>query len=135
MKTICEMNKNGFLLIRNGVMERIVGKTERPDVVLDEDEDHYYLNGVGVGRENVTKHNPVLFWNCNGIKSGDNNKVEMIVEAADRECAEMICMLDTRLDNLDGLREVEKIMDAQNKDSISATITRTADNCIDIIYN
>jgi hypothetical protein len=26
-------------------------------------------------------------------------------------------------------------MDAKNKDSISATITRTADNCVDIIYH
>jgi hypothetical protein len=33
------------------------------------------------------------------------------------------------------IKEVEKIMDAKNKDSISATITRTADNCVDIIYH
>jgi hypothetical protein len=33
------------------------------------------------------------------------------------------------------IKEVEKIMEAKNKDSISATITRTADNCIDIIYH
>ena len=33
------------------------------------------------------------------------------------------------------IKEVEKIMDAKNQDSISATITRTADNCVDIIYH
>ncbi len=33
------------------------------------------------------------------------------------------------------IKEVEKFMDAKNKDSISATITRTADNCVDIIYH
>jgi hypothetical protein len=32
------------------------------------------------------------------------------------------------------IKEVEKIMDAKNQDSISATITRTADNCVDIVY-
>jgi hypothetical protein len=33
------------------------------------------------------------------------------------------------------IKEVEKFMDAKNKDSISATITRTDDNCVDIIYH
>lgn len=32
------------------------------------------------------------------------------------------------------IKEVEKIMNAKNKDSISATITRTADNCVAISY-
>lgn len=33
------------------------------------------------------------------------------------------------------IKEVEKFMDTKNKDSISATITRMADNCVDIIYH
>lgn len=33
------------------------------------------------------------------------------------------------------IKEVEKYMDAKNIDSISATITRTADNCVDIVYH
>jgi hypothetical protein len=33
------------------------------------------------------------------------------------------------------IREVEKFMDAKNQNSISATITRTADNCVDIVYH
>lgn len=32
------------------------------------------------------------------------------------------------------IKEVEKIMEAKNKDSVSATITRTADNCVAICY-
>ncbi|WP_395786230.1 hypothetical protein [Aquirufa sp.] len=32
------------------------------------------------------------------------------------------------------IKEVEKIMDAKNKDFISATITRRADNCVDFVY-
>lgn len=33
------------------------------------------------------------------------------------------------------ISEVEKYMDAKNQDSISATITRSADNCVDIKYH
>jgi hypothetical protein len=47
MEKICNDNSNGLIVIRNGVKERLVKKTDRPDVVYDEDIDHFYLNGVG----------------------------------------------------------------------------------------
>lgn len=32
------------------------------------------------------------------------------------------------------IKELEKLMNSKSQDSISATITRTADNCVDIVY-
>ena len=67
MKEICKENNTGFIRIKDGVMERLIPKTDRPDVIHDEDIDHFYLNGVGkVVKETVIIKNKVIFWNCNG---------------------------------------------------------------------
>ena len=47
MKEICRENNTGFIRIKEGVMERLIPKSDRPDVIHDEDIDHFYLNGVG----------------------------------------------------------------------------------------
>ena len=67
MKGICEKHNNGMVVIRNGIMERMCAKSEKPDVILDEDLDHFYLNGVGQNKgEDGVLINKVAFWNCNG---------------------------------------------------------------------
>ncbi len=67
IKEVCNKQGNGLVVIRRGVMERVGKKTEKTDVILDEDLDHYYLNGVGVAeRDRVMVRNKKAFWNCNG---------------------------------------------------------------------
>ena len=47
MTRICKQKQNGMVVIRNGVMERIIPKSDHPDVIYEEDTNHFYLNGVG----------------------------------------------------------------------------------------
>ena len=67
MVEICNKNDTGFIRIKDGVKQRLVQKTNRPDVIHDEDTDHFYLNGVGE-KENkgMEIRNNIIFWNCNG---------------------------------------------------------------------
>ena len=111
MLGICRENNTGFVRIREGVMERLIPKSDRPDVIHDEDIDHFYLNGVGKKRaEEVTVRNSVVFWNCNGWRGdGTIDKADLLGGIARDENAEMICVTDIRLDNLDGMRMVKGI--------------------------
>ena len=47
MTRICKQKQNGLVVIRNGVMQRIIPKSDHPDVIYEEDTNHFYLNGVG----------------------------------------------------------------------------------------
>ena len=111
MLEICRENKTGFVRIKDGVMERVIPKTDRPDVIHDEDIDHFYLNGVGKKRmEEVMVRNSVVFWNCNGWRGdGTIDKADLLGGIARDEKAEMICVTDIRLDNLEGMRGVKGI--------------------------
>ncbi len=107
---MCGVHGNGMSVIKKGVMERMVKKTEKADVILDEDLDHFYLNGVDI-QENgkrVSK-NAVAFWNCNGW-GGElhTGKERTLAEMAATEGVDMICLTDTRLDNFIGLHVVAK---------------------------
>ena len=106
MKEICIENNTGFIRVKNGVMERLIPKTNRPDVIHDEDIDHFYLNGVGIRKEEekITKNN-IIFWNCNGW-NGDVtiDKASLLGEVAKDEEAELICVTDVRLDEFGGLK-------------------------------
>ena len=92
-------------------MERICAGTDKPDVILDEDLDHFYLNGVKVAaNDNGLEQNRVAFWNCNGWGGEMNGgKERILAEMAAHEGVDMICVTDTRLDNYMGLRVVGKI--------------------------
>ena len=94
MKEICKENNTGFIRIKDGVMERLILKTDRPDVIHDEDIDHFYLNGVGkVVKEPVVIKNKVIFWNCNGWKGdGTIDKAALLGGIARNEEAEMMCI-------------------------------------------
>ena len=87
-------------------MERLIPKTDRPDVIHDEDIDHFYLNGVGKEvKETVIIKNKGIFWNCNGWKGdGTIDKAALLGSIARDEEAEMMCITDVRLDNLEGMR-------------------------------
>ena len=101
MKTITDV-----VYDEEGVMERMVPKTTRPDVVYDEDTDHFYLNGVGkVDKKDITQKNNIIFWNCNGWR-GDRtiDKATLLGGIAKDEDAEMMCITDVRLDNWEGLK-------------------------------
>jgi hypothetical protein len=105
MTKICRQKQNGLVVIRNGVMERIVPKAEYPDVIYEEDSNHFYLNGVGNPPSEDTTAIKVSFWNCNGWRGGDiMDKARFLAEMAKMEEVEMICLLDTRLDNLGSFR-------------------------------
>ena len=106
MIQICNENNNGYIRIKEGVMERMVPKTTRPDVVYDEDTDHFYLNGVGkVEKKDITQKNNIIFWNCNGWKGdGTIDKATLLGGIAKDEDAEMMCITDVRLDNWEGLK-------------------------------
>ena len=72
-------------------------------MVYDEDIDHFYLNGIGERVEEMITRLNVLFWNSNGWKHGENvDKQRMICETAAREDIELIFLVDTRLDNMEG---------------------------------
>ena len=106
MVEICKENDTGFIRIKNGVMQRLVQKTNRPDVIHDEDTDHFYLNGVGK-KENkgMEIRNNIIFWNCNSWRGdGTIDKATLLGAIARDEEADMMCITDVRLDNLDGLK-------------------------------
>ena len=111
MQEICKENMTGFVRIRDGVMERLLPKSSRPDVIHDEDIDHFYLNGVGKKRiDEVVIKNSVIFWNCNGWRGdGTIDKADLLGAIAKDEGAEMMCITDVRLDNLDGMRGIKGI--------------------------
>ena len=75
-------------------------------MIHDEDIDHFYLNGVGKKeKEVIVQKNAIIFWNCNGWKGdGTIDKAALIGGIAKDEEAEMICVTDVRLDNIDGER-------------------------------
>jgi hypothetical protein len=104
MKKICQGNHTGMVIIKDGVMERVLPKTKYPDVILDEDEDHFYLNGVGPKKEVKEEYNKIAFWNCNGWRGEHTDRGLLLGEMLNREGVEMICLSDTRLDELDGMR-------------------------------
>ncbi len=114
MRMLCKDQKNGMVVIRNGVMERVCVKTNKPDVILDEDLDHFYLNGVGSEvRESGVEVNRVAFWNCNGWRGELHvGKERTFGEMAANEDVEMICVLDTRLDGFLGLHVVGQTCEA-----------------------
>ena len=110
IKDLCEANGNGMVVIKKGVMERTAKKTEKADVILDEDLDHFYLNGVNIqDNGKVICKNSVAFWNCNGW-GGElhTGKERTLAEMAANEAVDMICLTDTRLDNYIGLHVVAK---------------------------
>lgn len=74
-------------------------------------------------------HNSILI----GIAETQNDELKKDADSEpvpDGKCH--ICGLMTAYSCIS---EVEKYMDAKNQDTISATITRTADNCVDIKYH
>ena len=117
MMQICNENNNGYIRIKEGVMERMVPKTTRPDVVYDEDTDHFYLNGVGkVDKKDITQKNNIIFWNCNGWRGdGTIDKATLLGGIAKDEDAEMMCITDVRLDNWEGLKGKDKYMQDTGK--------------------
>jgi hypothetical protein len=57
-----------------------------------------------------------IFWNTNGWKSGETiDKLAMIVEAARKEDAELICLTDTRLDGIEELRYLSNAISSLRK--------------------
>ena len=109
MRGLCKKHNNGMVVIRNGIMERMCGKSDKPDVILDEDMDHFYLNGAGpIDKGDGTRMNKIAFWNCNGWRGELHvSKERTLGEMAANEDVEMICVTDTRLDNFSGLHVVE----------------------------
>ena len=111
MQEICKENNTGFIRIKDGVMERLLPKSTRPDVIHDEDMDHFFLNGIGKKKtEEVIVKNSVIFWNCNSWRGdGTIDKADLLGAIARDEGAEMMCITDVRLDNLDGMRGIKGI--------------------------
>lgn len=73
-------------------------------------------------------HNSILI----GIVEKKLSRIE--TDAEPEPVPDVTCHLCGLSSAANCIKEVEKIMEAQNKDSISATITRTADNCVAISY-
>lgn len=73
-------------------------------------------------------HNSILI----GIVEKKLRRIE--TDAEPEPVPDVTCHLCGLSSAANCIKEVEKIMEAQNKDSISATITRTADNCVAISY-
>ena len=101
MTKVCEEDRVGLIRVKNGEIFRIRESGLFPDVVYDEDNDHYFVNGVSENRyvEPAEKSEMrCIFWNCNGwnvFKATD--RCTTIGRMLDDEKADMICLLDTRL--------------------------------------
>ena len=116
MDLICENRSVGLLRIKDGDIFRVREKGLFPDVVYDEDKDHYYINGVGPQvaiKEKKRDRMKVIFWNCNGWGWNNNSadRSSMVGHFIEAENADMICVTDTRLcgvQELWALAEVER---------------------------
>ena len=107
MTKVCEDEDVGLIRVKNGVVFRVRDSGLFPDVVYDEDNDHYFVNGV----KEDTYVKPLdkaemktIFWNCNGwnvFKATD--RCTSIGRMLDEENADMICLLDTRLSSREEL--------------------------------
>ena len=102
MDEVCAEKGVGLLRVSGGDIYRIREKGLFPDVVYDEDEDHYYLNSVGVAEKKIEINMvrmKVIYWNCNGWGWGNaTDKCTMVGRMIKMEGADMVCLTDTRLD-------------------------------------
>ena len=87
-------------------------------MVYDEDKDHYYLNAVGKEEvEEVSKEkSKVVFWNCNGWGWGDaSEKCSLLARMVLKEGADMVCLLDTRLADVQELWAIGQIISTMER--------------------
>jgi hypothetical protein len=74
-------------------------------------------------------HNSIII----GIAESKNKDIK--TDSEDEPAPDGKCHICGLMSAYSCISEVEKYMEAKDQDSISATITRTADNCVDIKYH
>jgi hypothetical protein len=111
-------------------IDQIDGAVNALDIMKKNNPQQVYVAIITIDKDPNNKlHNSILI----GIAESENNdlKTDADVEPApDGKCH--VCGL---MSAYSCISEVEKYMNSKNQDSISATITRTADNCVDIKYH
>lgn len=111
-------------------IDQIDGAVNALDILKKNNPQQDYIAIVSIDKDPNNKlSNSILI----GIAESKNTDIKADVAAdpaPDGKCH--ICGL---MSAYSCISEVEKYMEAKDQDSISATITRTADNCVDIKYH
>jgi hypothetical protein len=111
-------------------IDQIDGAVNALDILKKNNPQQDYVAILTIDKDPNNKfHNTILI----GIAESKNTDIKTDADAEpapDGKCH--ICGL---MSAYSCINEVEKYMDSKNQDSISATITRTADNCVDIKYH
>lgn len=111
-------------------VDQIDGAVNALDILKKNNPQQEFVAIITLAKDPQDKlHNSILI----GIAESKNDELKKDAETdpvPDGKCH--ICGL---MSAYSCISEVEKYMDAKNQDSISATITRTADNCVDIKYH
>ncbi len=111
-------------------IDQIDGAVNALDILKKNNPQQNYVAILTIDKDPNNKfHNSILI----GIAESKNKDIKVDSETEpvpDGKCH--ICGLKSAYNCIS---EVEKYMESKNKNSISATITRTDDNCVDIIYH
>ncbi|MHA8080900.1 hypothetical protein VR610_07045 [Aquirufa regiilacus] len=111
-------------------IDQIDGAVNALDILKKNNPQQDYVAIITIDKDPDNKlHNSILI----GIAENKNDDMKTDADAdpaPDGKCH--VCGL---MSAYSCISEVEKYMDAKNQDSISATITRSADNCVDIKYH
>lgn len=117
-------------VIERRFIDQIDGAVNALDILKKNKPQQDYVAIITIDKDPNNKlHNSILI----GIAENKNDDIKSDVDAdpaPDGKCH--VCGL---MSAYSCISEVEKYMDAKNQDSISATITRTADGCVDIKYH
>ncbi|MBP6054880.1 MAG: hypothetical protein KA527_04510 [Cytophagaceae bacterium] len=117
-------------ILERRFIDQIDGAVNALDILKKNNPQQDYVAIITIDKDPNNKlHNSILI----GIAENKNDDMKTDADAdpaPDGKCH--VCGL---ISAYSCISEVEKYMDAKNQDSISATITRSADNCVDIKYH
>lgn len=110
-------------------IDQIDGAVNALDILKKNNPQQDYVAIITIDKDPNNKlHNSIL------IGIAENKNDDMKTDAVADPAPDGKCHVCGIMSAYSCISEVEKYMDVKNQDSISATITRTADGCVDIKY-
>lgn len=117
-------------ILERRFIDQIDGAVNALDILKKNNPQQEYVAIITIDKDPNNKlHNSIL------IGIAENKNDDMKTDADSDPAPDGKCHICGLISAYSCISEVEKYMDAKNQDSISATITRSADNCVDIKYH
>lgn len=117
-------------ILERRFIDQIDGAVNALDILKKNNPQQDYVAIITIDKDPNNKlHNSIL------IGIAENKNDDMKTDADSDPAPDGKCHVCGLISAYSCISEVEKYMDAKNQDSISATIIRTADGCVDIKYH